>query len=345
MKLTTKPYADHITEYTLVNDNGMRVSFIDYGCIITDVVVPDRDGRFKSVILSFDSLEEYQKNRNFYFGAIVGRFTGRISNASFALHDSVYRVCDNDGVNSLHGGGEFSEAFWEAEERSSDSCVGVKFTLISPDGSRGFPGNVATSVVYSLDNTNTFYIKINAQTDRETVLNISNHTYFNLSGNCSRDVRDHLLCTPVSSYAAIREDCTPTGELVPVSGTPFDFRNPAPIRSGTESDYAQNVIVGNGFDHPFLFDEDAEKLLTLKDPQSGRKLTIRTDYPAFVMYSCSAMPEGIPMKYGQTGQYAGLALEAQYLPDCMNKSGFGNCTIKEDEEYSHFISWSFDVDA
>lgn len=353
MKLTVSPYPYNnppagtkaellsVEKYTLCNDNGMEADIITYGATVTGIRVPDKNGTVENVVVSLDTLDDYITHGDLCLGGTVGRFAGRISNAAFTMDGITYRLPKNDGENSLHGNGEFSTAVWQASPFKTETAVGVTFTYISPDGSNGFPGKVTAGITYTLDNTDTLSLLFLAEAEQKTVLNLTNHTYFNLSGNLKRNIKDHLLTAAVNQVPELRPDCIFTGKEFSVEGTPFDFRTPAPLRNGIDSSFPQNVAVHDGYDHPFLFPEESGGTVILEDPESGRRMTLQTDYPCFVMYSGNYMDgsatwQGIPIC-----RYAGVALEAQGVPDAVNHPEYPSVVLEAFAPYRHKTTWTF----
>jgi aldose 1-epimerase len=340
---TSGVVSEPVWKYTLSNSNGMEVDVITYGCIVTDVRLPGKDGNPESVVLGFDDLKEYRENAGLCLGSVVGRIAGRIDHARFSLDGKDYLVPNNDGENSLHGNHEFANAIWTAEPFMHLEEVGVTFRYVSPDGSNGFPGEVTAAVTYTLDNSNQLLIHYEAVTTKDTVLNLTNHTYFNLSGNLKETVKDHIVTASADRYLELREDCIPTGKQVPVEDTPFDFRKGRKIRDGVESDYPQNVLVHHGYDHPFLFPEDGKQWheVTLSCPASGRTLTIGTDYPCFVMYTGNYIDDSANIRGQQTEPQIGVALETQGYPDAMNHPDFPSVLLRPGEMYQQNTVWHF----
>lgn len=340
--LTTGSYQEPVFQYTLQNDHQMEVDVITYGCIVTDVRVPDKEGNVESVVLGFDDLGEYEQNAGLCLGSVVGRIAGRIGGAAFSLEGTHYSVSQNDGANALHGNHEFANANWEAEPVQTEDHVGVIFSYTSPDGSNGFPGEISCKVTYLLNNDNTFSIFYEAVSTKTTVLNLTNHTYFNLSGNLKTTITGHVLQAEANRFLELKPDCIPSGAILPVENTPFDFRNGKAIREGIASDYPQNVLVHHGYDHPFLFAEGVNSL-SLSDQASGRVLTITTDYPCFVMYTGNYFDRSSVIRGRQTEPYLGVALETQLCPDAMNQPQFGNVTLPAGKKYLHKTTWHFGI--
>lgn len=357
MNVTTRTFPDPqglspvpVTEYTLTNDNGISVSAIDYGCIITDVRTPDREGHTESIVLRFPDLTGYIAHGGLCFGAMIGRTAGRIDGAAFSLNGETCRLPANEGDNCLHGNSEFATALWEAEVFDAPDpsvCehrqhVSVTFLYTSPAGSNGYPGEVHTEVTYRLDNRDRFEILLRADTDADTVLDLTNHTYFNLSGDGKRDLLQQILIADADRFLELRNDLIPTGRVFPVDGTAFDFRLGEPFAQGRQSDDPQNVMVGNGYDHPFLFREDGNHSLRVSDPVSGRVLTMTTDAPAFVMYTCNAPDGSIETADGPLVPFAGAALEMQGFPDAVHRPEWPSPVLKKGKVFERTIVWTFD---
>lgn len=350
MNVTKELYGRHgdrdVFKFIIENDSGMKVSAINYGCAITEIIVPDKNGTFENVVLGFDSFKEYETNPP-HFGAVVGRVAGRITGSKFTLKGSEYILPENEGKNHLHGNGEFDHTVWNSMliERGFglERAVGVEFSYMSPSGSNGYPGNVTVTVTYTLDNNNKLMIDYRGSTDESTLLNLTNHSYFNLSGGAARTVEDHILKSDVALFVPLNEDLTPTGRLENVRDTMFDFSSGRVFRDGMESEDAQNVIAGNGYDHALIFTNCKDYGLYthgtvhsafLYDEISGRKLTMETDYPCFVCYSGNQLKK----------KHNAVCLEAQLLPDAVNHRGFGSTVLRPDREYRHFVSYQFGID-
>ncbi|WP_309090624.1 aldose epimerase family protein [Domibacillus sp.] len=327
----------NIKEFTLSNKNGMTVSFLDYGCIITKIVVPDREGKLENVVLGYENADRYVQNP-WYLGAVIGRFAGRIGSGSFKLDGKTYTLEQNDGNNHLHGGKSgFDKVVWKSE------CIagGVRFTYDSPDGEGGYPGNVKAVVTYTLNDQNEFVIHYEAVSDQPTLLNMTNHTYFNLSGDLKRDITDHVLQLDSDRYGELNEELLPTGMLRPVEGTAFDFRRGQPIRAGVESGDPQNKLAGEGYDHPFLL--NGQEDIILSDEGSGRVLRMKTDQNCVVLYSGTQITDGEKLDGGISRKYAGLCLEAQGLPDSVHQPHFPQSVIRAGETYTAHTIYQFSI--
>ncbi|MBC1501017.1 galactose mutarotase [Listeria weihenstephanensis] len=333
-----------VTEYRLENANGLLICALDYGGIVTEVRVPDRDGKFENVSLGFTTLDEYLAHSP-YFGALVGRIAGRIRGGKFELDGKVYELTKNAGENQVHGGpNNFSKTIWDAEPFEVDGAVGLKLALTSPDGMNGFPGKLEVEVTYTLTNNDEWKIKYEAKSDAKTVFNPTNHIYFNLTGDASQTVLGHELRLTSDYFAAQGEDSIPTGELVDVTGTVFDFRDGRAIRDGTLSEDTQTRLVGDGYDHAFLLDHaTADVDARLYDPVSGRVMTMKTDCDSVVVYTSNHFSGAFQIDGKTVPKYAGITMETQGLPNAMNEANFGSVVLEQDELFESETVFRFDV--
>ena len=334
---------EQVIEYTLVNDNDMSVSCLNYGCVITKLLVPGRNGVIENVVLGFDKFEAYPKWSP-YFGAVVGRVAGRIGKAEFELDSKTYHLTANDSSNHLHGGEKgFSFVIWETEKIEEAESVGVKFFYKSPDGEEGYPGNLETTVKYLLTNENELSITYEAKTDQKTLVNFTNHSYFNLSGNLKRDCSEHVLKFDSDRFLELDSDMLPTGKMIESKGTPFDFRNGKKIRQGIYSSNPQNVMVGNGYDHPLLFTNPGENMIELRDEESGRSLVVTTDQPCVVLYSANQLEEEPYTLSGNlpTKNYLGVCLEVQGYPDAIHHPEFPSIVLNPEETFKSTTKYRF----
>lgn len=345
MKITQTKFAElgnqDIYEYTLVNDQGITVSCITYGCILTKIVTPDRNGTYQNVVLGFDNLADYL-NHSPYFGAVVGRVAGRIKGAEFELDGVTYPLVQNNNGNHLHGGTVgFDAVMWEARVIETENEIGVEFFYMSPDGEEGYPGNLDMKVTYTLNNYNEFLISYNGVCDQKTLLNITNHTYFNLSGDTERDILDHKLQLKSDQYLELTDELLPTGEFVNVDGTVFDFREGRTIKDGAISDHPQNLLAGRGYDHPFFLNTNHDEEIILWDKKSGRKLTIETDECGVVLYTGNHLEGNFSVRGTKSRNYLGLCLETQGLPDSIHHPHFPSCVLDKNEEYRSVTKYIF----
>ncbi|MGE6414814.1 aldose epimerase family protein [Planococcus kocurii] len=332
-----------VTLYTLKNDRGFQVSCIDYGCVITEIITPDRNGKLENVVLGFDTFEEYENNPHF-FGALVGRFAGRIKDGEFTLDGTSYQVAQNANGHHLHGGDQGLHAvIWESKVITSDQEAIVEFTYVSPDGEEGFPGNLSMTVRYSLKNDrNQLVISYRATSDKTTLLNVTNHSYFNLSGNLKKTVLDHELTMASDYYLDVDEELLPTGNLVSVTEDPlFDFRRGKTIRQATTAEHPQTKLAGNGYDHPFLLNRAKQPAVQLTDAESGRTLIIETTEPAVVFYTGNHIGGPYTIRGTAAQNQLGMCFETQGPPDSARHAHFPSSILRADEEFKSETTYTF----
>lgn len=330
-------------EYTLSNDKGMKVSILDFGGIITEIQAPDQEGNFENVVLAFKNYEDYLENPGF-LGALTGRVAGRIENAQFDVEGVTYNLTKNEGNHHLHGGNEgFHNALWNVEPFQKADEVGLTLTYSSPDGHNGYPGKLDMEVVYSLNNKNELSITYEGESDKKTVLTATNHSYFNLSGNLKSDVLEHVITLDSSKFVELDDELIPTGEIIDVEGTTFDFRNGRPIKDGKRSNYKQNLVANHGYDHYFIFDHSKPESITVRDNNSGRELVVSTEQPGFVMYTANNLGEGMALKEGTSKKYLGVCLETQASPASIHHEGFPSVWLDKGERYSKKTTFSFNT--
>lgn len=300
-----------------------RVAVLTYGAAIERLEVPDRAGRMGNVVLGLRSLADYAA-RSPYFGAIVGRYANRIAGGRFALDGREYHLARNDGPNSLHGGSRgFDKRVWDVVAADSRR---VELAYTSPDGEEGYPGTLRVRVAYALEGDRALRLDYRAETDAPTVLNLSNHAYWNLGGEGSGTVLDHELLIEADHFLPVDAGAIPTGELRPVDGTPFDFRRPAPIGARVRADDPQ-LLVGRGYDHCWALRDGVvpapRRAARLRDPASGRVLDVLTDQPGLQFYSGNFLDGSLIGPGGRAyRQGDGVALETQHFPDAPNRPGF-----------------------
>ncbi len=320
-----------VTMYTCTNANGMVLKMIDYGAIVVSLEVPDRDGNLANVNQGFDSLDGYLP-RHPYFGATVGRYCNRIANGKFTLDGQEYTLATNNAPNHLHGGEKgFDKALWKAEELAGDEGVGVKFTYTSADGEEGYPGNLSTTVVYTLTNSNELRIEYTATTDKATPINLTNHNYWNLAGAGSGTIKEHELTIHADKYLAVDSGLIPTGELVDVADSPLDFRTAHKIGERIMETGLEPV----GYDHCYaLRSQDGSLALAarVKDPSSGRVMEIYTTQPGIQLYSGNFLDGS--ESAGGFQQHQAFCLETQHYPDSPNQPDFPTTILKPGETYS-----------
>jgi len=317
--------------YTLQNDRGMLVRIITYGGIITHLQVPDREGHPRDVVLGFDELTSYLRGHP-YFGTITGRYAGRIAGGRFDLDGHTYELARNDGDNHLHGGLRgFDKVVWEAATRKDPTHVSLILSYLSPHMEEGYPGNLKVRVIYTLMEDNVLEITYEAETDRPTVLNLTNHSYFNLAG--AGNIRDHVLQLNADHYTPSDATLIPTGEILPVAGTPMDFTRPAPI--GARFD--QLTGDPRGYDHNYVINRSAEGLALaarVRDPASGRVMEVRTTEPGVQLYTGNFLDGSLTGKGGRRYErHAGFCLETQHYPDAPHHPNFPSIVLRPGATY------------
>ena len=336
-----------IDRFTLANRHGLRVEVITYGGIIRAIWAPDRDGQLANVTLGFADLAGYLDHNDPYFGCIAGRYANRIADGRFTLDGETYQLPTNDGSNHLHGGVRgFDKRVWDAEEIREDGAAGVRLARVSPDGEEGYPGTLSAAVSYLLDDDNRLRIDYRAESDRPTIINLTNHTYWNLGGEGTGSVEDHVLQLAASRYTPVDTSLTPTGELAPVQDTPFDFTTPTAIGTRIREGHPQ-LLIGRGYDHNVVLDRapgDATLIeaATLRDPGSGRALTIWTTEPGIQFYSGGYLDGTLVGASGRTyRQGDGVALETQHFPDSPNQPDFPSTVLRPGEVYTSTTVFAF----
>ena len=332
--------------FTLTNANGMEVRTIPYGAIIVSITVPDRRGTLGDVVLGFDSADGYQ-NTHPYFGAIVGRYGNRIAKGHFILDGATYTLATNNGPNHLHGGVKgFDKAVWRAEPFTRDGKHGIVYTYVSRDGEEGYPGELTARVTYTLTPSNEIVVDYDATTTKATPINLTQHTYFNLAGEGSGDILGHRLTLDADRFTPVDATLIPTGELAPVEGTPFDFRQPTAVGARIAADHEQ-LRHGNGYDHNWVLNGSPGQLrhaATLEDPKSGRTLDVSTTEPGLQFYSGNFLDGTVTGKHGHVyNQRYGLCLETQHFPDSPNHSNFPSTILRPGERYQSQTVFAFGV--
>lgn len=330
-------------EYTLINQTGMAVSILDFGGIITRIMAPDRDGKLENVVIGFKNYEDYLDNPG-YLGALIGRVAGRIDNASFEIDDKTYQLPPNEGNHHLHGGEPgFHKSIWRVLPFENKEEVGLTLNLKSKDKENGYPGNLDMTVTYTLHNDNVFTITYEGFSDHKTVLTATNHSYFNLSGDLKSDIRSHEVTLNSSNFVELDEELIPTGNMLDVDNTVFDFRIGRPIIDGTTSEWKQNLVANHGYDHYFIFDDTEKENIVVRDHESGRRLTVKTDQPGVVMYTSNNLPEGLVLREGKSRKYLGVCLETQASPASIHHAGFPSVWLDKGETYFKKTSFIFDI--
>jgi aldose 1-epimerase len=329
--------------YTLTNANGVEARITTYGGIIVSLKTPDRAGKLDDIVLGFDSLDEYLKGHPF-FGAIAGRYANRIAKGRFTLNGAEYKLAVNNGENSLHGGiVGFDKVVWKARPVPTKEGVALELAYLSKDGEEGYPGNLSVKVVYMLTDKNELRIDYSATTDKDTVINLTNHSYFNLAGQGSGDILNHQLTINAKSFTPVDPTLIPTGELRPVKGTPFDFTQPTAIGARVNQDDEQ-LKFGGGYDHNFVVDGQTgvlRRAARAVDPSTGRALEVWTTEPGVQFYIGNFLTE-MKGKAGKTyNKRYGFCLETQHFPDSPNKPDFPSAVLKKDGEYKTTTVFKF----
>jgi aldose 1-epimerase len=330
--------------YLLSNDRGVEAAITTYGGIVVRLSTPDRNGRPSDIVLGFDALDGYLKGHP-HFGSIVGRYGNRIANGRFTLSGVEYKLATNDGENHLHGGLKgFDKVVWKAREVSGPDGRGVELSHLSKDGDEGYPGNLSVKVTYRLSDRNELAIDYSATTDKDTVVNLTNHTYFNLAGAGEGDILAHELMLNAARFTPVDKGLIPTGELRSVKGTPFDFTRPAAIGARINQDDEQ-LKIGLGYDHNFVLasgDGTLAKAAEVYEPKSGRVLEVWTTEPGVQFYTGNFLDGSLSGKGGKVYRKRyGFCLETQHFPDSPNRPEFPSTVLKAGGMYRTKTVWKF----
>jgi aldose 1-epimerase len=334
--------------FTIENKSGMSVSLIDYGATIVSLKVPNRDGNISDIVCGYDDIASYE-NANGYQGATIGRVANRIGKGKLPLRDFSYQLNTNNNENHLHGGNVgFDKKIWDAQTPYKVANT-VVMKYVSPDGEENYPGKLTVSVTYTLTEKNVLVIHYDAVTDRDTVINLTNHSYFNLGGYDSGSILDHVLTLDADTYLPTDKGLIPTGEIKSVQGSPFDFRAGKTVGENF-FDEDNDLKIAGGYDHCFNFTSDTTKGLcnrvTLYDKKSGRKMNMVTNYPSVQVYTANFMDnKEYPFKNNVPQEaHNAICLEAQYKPDSVNHQGFDDITLRVGEVYNKSIILEFSVE-
>ena len=344
MQIESAPYGkttdgQNVTLYTLTNGSGNTVQMIDYGAIVVSINVPDRNGKKTNVTAGFSSIDGYLQ-RHPYFGSTVGRYCNRIAKGTFSIEGTNYKLAINNGPNHLHGGTVgFDKLMWKATEVKSESSVGLRFSLVSPDGQEGYPGKLSVTAEYTWDNDNKLGIHFSATTDKATHLNLTNHAYFNLSGVNSGTIYKHELTLPCSKYLPVNDDMIPLGQLASVANSPLDFTSKRAI-----GERIAELKQTNGYDHCFVVDGAAGKLrpaANVVDPASGRAMEVMTTQPGIQLYSGNFLSGDA----GNAGfkKHEAFCLETQHFPDTPNQTSFPTTLLKPGQTFDQTTTYKFGV--
>ena len=327
---------EDVSQYTLKNRKGMEVSVISYGGIITSLKAKGRDGKYENVVLGFDNLRDYE-NKSPYFGALIGRFGNRIKEGKFSLDGVEYNLAKNNGENHLHGGVEgFDKVIWEVEEEVDESSASLILRYNSIDKEEGYPGNLDIKVTYTLTNEDEFKVRYEAETDKKTIVNLTQHSYFNLSSGLSTDVLAHEITIDADYFLPVDKTLIPTGELRDVGQTPFDFREYKAVGDDINLQDTQ-LTYGNGYDHCWVLnnqDEGVRFVASAFDPLSGRLLEVLSDQPGIQFYSGNFLDGTLKSREGGNyGFRSGFCLETQHYPNSPNQQSFPSVILNPGEKY------------
>ncbi|WP_423819719.1 aldose epimerase family protein [Salinimicrobium sp. TIG7-5_MAKvit] len=337
------PQGEQVDQFTLRNEQGMEVKITTYGGRITSLKIPDKNDNFEDVVLGFDSLEQYLEE-NPFFGALIGRYGNRIAQGKFSLDGQEYTLAQNNGENHLHGGDKgFDKVVWKINESSEPNSLVLSY--ISEHMEEGCPGRLETEVTYTLTEDNSLDVEYKATTDRKTIVNLTQHAYFNLSGDFANSILDHQVQINADDFVPIDENLIPTGEISTVTGNPFDFKEPKAI--GKEINAAHEQLRrGNGYDHTWVINNPESGLrfaASALHPESGRKLEVYTTEPGMQLYTGNFLDGTLPLQNGK-GFYekrSGLCFETQHYPDTPNQENFPSVVLEPGKTYSSKTSYRF----
>lgn len=340
------PDGEAVELFTLKNANGMTVEIASYGATITSIQVPDRDGNMGEVTLGFDNLEGYLAGHPF-FGVVAGRYANRIANGQFRLNGQVYDLAKNNGPNHLHGGIEgFDKKLWDAKSFDADDGIGVELTYVSPDGEEGYPGTLTSKVTYTLTDDNAIQIDYEARTDAPTVINLTNHAYFNLKDAGASTILGHEIMINADQYIPTDDTNIPLGPLADVADTPFDLRAPKLIGAGINQDDEQ-ITFGYGYDHTFVINRESGGLALaaeVYEPTTGRVMEVLTSEPGVQFYTGNHLDGSLTGKDGVTFQRrSGFCLETQHYPDSPNQADYPSTVLRPGQTYRSTTAYRFSV--
>ena len=333
-----------VYEYTLQNKRGAEIKIITYGARVVSITMPDRNGKYADIVLGYGNLQSYVKSTD-YFGSIVGRYANRIGKAEITLHGKTYKLSANENGNELHGGKMgFSEVVWNAKPHETKAGPALELTLISPDGDQGYPGKMTVHVTYTLLNNNELKIQYEATTNKETVINLSHHSYFNLSGDPHNTILYGLLKINANEFTPIDKESIPTGKIEKVAGTPLDFRKSTAIGARINDNFEQ-LKLAHGYDFNYVlnnYNGKVREVADVYDPSSGRYMQVFTDQPGIQFYSGNYLNG---TQIGKDGiayqQHAGLCLEAQHYPDSPHHPKWPSVVLKPGQIYRQITIYKF----
>ncbi len=326
-----------VDQFILSNNNGMEIRIITYGGIITSWTAPDKNGNYKDIVLGYNTLAEYEAETP-YFGALIGRYGNRIAKGKFSLDDQEYTLAVNNGVNHLHGGLKgFDKVVWDAKTIVSDSTVSLELSYLSKDMEEGYPGNLETKVTYTLNNKDELSVNYEATTDKPTIVNLTQHSYFNLTADFNQDILGHELVINADSFLPVDNTLIPTGEFRDVTGTPFDFKTSKAIGTHIDNENIQ-LKNGLGYDHCWVLNDQntgVRFVASAYEPVSGRLLEVFSDEPGIQFYSGNFLDGTLPSKNNGVYQHrTGFCLETQHYPDSPNQKNFPSVRLNPGEKYN-----------
>ena len=333
-----------IYSYTLKNSLGTEITILNYGGIITSLKIADRNNQFKDVVLGFDSISQYLKNAP-YFGAIIGRYANRVAKGKFTLDDKDYVLAKNNGENHLHGGEKgFDKVFWNVINKKNELSSSLILTYLSKDMEEGYPGNLNIKVTYTLTTDNTLKVDYEAETDKKTIINLTQHSYFNLSGDFNSNILDHQVYINANNYLPVDDGLIPTGEVREVSNTPFNFLSPKRIGDEIQA-YNDQLINGNGYDHSWIINNYKKQIQLVASAYhqiSGRFLEVFSDQPAIQFYTGNFLNSSKSKKGGGVQlKQSGFCLETQHYPDSPNQKSFPSVILYPGEKYKSTTLFKF----
>ena len=350
--ITSKPFGttadgQQATLYTLRNSKGATATISDYGGTVTSLSMPDRKGGFSDVVLGFKTLPEYEKQSP-YFGCLIGRFGNRIAGGTFSLGGRTYHFPVNNGSNSLHGGMKgFDKVVWKATPSVTNRGPSLKLTHISPDGDQGYPGTLTVTATYTLTERNELKLVYRAKTDRTTIVNLTHHSYFNLSGHGKGDILDHVVTLHAGKFIPVNKDLIPTGKILSVNGTPMDFTKPSSVGARI-NDSHQQLILARGYDHTWVADKPPGRLgliAKIEELKSGRVMEVFSTEPGFQFYSGNFLDGSFSGKGGRVYNFrGGLCVEPQHYPDSPNQKNFPTTELKPGQTYKNTIIYRFSTE-
>ena len=340
------PDGREVDLYTLTNAKGGEIDVMNYGGVIVSLKVPDKSGAVGDVVLGFDTFDPYL-TKSPHFGALIGRYGNRIGHARFKLDGVEYKLDKNDGPNSLHGGAKgFDTQLWDVKDVSTPQAPALELSYLSKDGEGGYPGNLQAKVTYTWNDSNELRIDYTATTDKDTVVNLTNHSYFNLAGQGEGDILQHEMTIDADKFTPVDATLIPTGELRNVEGTPFDFRKPTAIGARID-EKDQQLKFGRGYDHNFVLNGRSQTptlAARARDPKTGRVLEVLTDQPGVQFYTGNFLDGTIHGKGGKVyGFRSAFCLETQHFPDSPNKPSFPTTVLKPNEVYRTTTLFRFTV--